>query len=181
MSKYAVVVVDVVNDFVDGVLGQPHALKTIQPIKTVLEAARKNNVPVFYTNDTHIAGEDKELEIWGEHAMAGTEGCQVYPEVAPVEGDYVIEKHTYSGFFKTTLNEKLVELGIDTLIVVGLYANICCRHTAVDGFFNGYNIVIPRDCMTSFAEEAYEGDLEYLVITTGAKIVNSDEVESLFA
>ena len=50
MKKYAVLVVDVLNDFVTGPIAGDNAKTVIQPIARLTEEARKNNVPVIYTN-----------------------------------------------------------------------------------------------------------------------------------
>lgn len=174
MAKHAVIVVDVLNDFVEGLVGSPHAITVIKPCQKLIAAARKRNAPVIYTNDAHVEG-DCELSIWGPHAMRGSQGAQIYDAIAPQGDDIVIEKHNYSGFFKTELDDTLKSLGVDSLIVAGLYSNICCRLTCIDAFQNGYKVTIAREAMTSFDESAYEGDLEYLKTVAGAEAVSVDE------
>jgi nicotinamidase-related amidase len=61
--KYAVIVVDMLNDFVTGTLTCQRALDTIQPNKKIITAARKNNVPVIYANDSHLKNIDHELKL----------------------------------------------------------------------------------------------------------------------
>ena len=180
MTKHAVIVVDVLNEFVDGLVGRPHAINVIEPCQKIIAAARDLKVPVIYTNDAHNDN-DIELAIWGPHAMKGTEGAMVHDGVAPQDGDIIIEKHNYSGFFKTELDETLKGLGVDSLVVVGLYSNICCRLTCVDAFQHGYKVTIAREAMTSFDEAAYEGDLEYLKIVAGAEAVSVDEAIALLS
>ena len=178
MAKHAVIVVDVLNDFVEGLVGSPHAITVIEPCQKLIAAARGLNVPVIYTNDAHVE-EDDELAIWGPHAMKGSQGAQIYDAVAPQGGDIVIEKHNYSGFFKTELDDTLKELGVDSLVVVGLYSNICCRLTCIDAFQHGYKVTIAREAMTSFDESAYESDLEYLKTVAGAEAISVDEAITL--
>lgn len=174
MAKYAVIIVDVLNDFVEGLVGSPHAVTVIEPCQKLIAAARKHDVPVIYTNDAHIDN-DGELSIWGPHAMKGSQGAQVYDAVAPQNNDIVIEKHNYSGFFKTELDSVLRDLEVDSLVVAGLYSNICCRLTCIDAFQHGYKVTIAREAMTSFDESAYESDLEYLKVVAGAEAVSVDE------
>lgn len=178
MAKNALVIVDVLNDFVEGLVGSPHASTVLEPCQKLIDAAHKGNVPVIYTNDSHVE-EDVELAVWGLHAMKGTQGGQVHSAVAPQEGDIVIEKHNYSGFFKTELDSVLKDLGVEHLIVTGLYSNICCRLTCIDAFQNGYKVTIAREAMTSFDETAYESDLEYLKLVAGAEVVSVDEAMEL--
>lgn len=178
MAKHAVVIVDVLNDFVEGLVGSPHAITVIEPCQTLIAAARANSVPVIYTNDAHVES-DCELGIWGPHAMKGSQGAQIHSSVAPQNGDIVVEKHHYSGFFGTGLDRILKELGVDSLIVAGLYSNICCRLTCIDAFQHGYKVTIAREAMTSFDESAYESDLEYLKVVAGAETASVDEAVAL--
>ena len=46
-------------------------------------------VPVIFCNDAHLPGIDRELIIWGDHAIVGTKGAEVIPELNLCEKDYV--------------------------------------------------------------------------------------------
>ncbi len=176
-EKTAVLVVDMLHDFVKGALSCTQAREIVAPIRSLLTEARQKKVPVFYCNDCHVPGTDPELKLWGEHAIAGTAGAQVVPELLPCPGDYIIPKHCYSGFFQTELQWLLTTLGIENLIITGLYTNICVRHTAADAFCWGYHIYIPRDCVSAFAPQEFEGDIAYLQTVYGAKIISVDEIK----
>ncbi|MCL2655760.1 MAG: cysteine hydrolase [Coriobacteriia bacterium] len=180
MSKKAVIVVDMLNDFVTGSLACERAQRIIAPMQKLVEAAREHGVPVIYSNDAHLPGIDHELELWGEHAMAGTPGAQVIPEIAPAEGDYVVPKRRYSGFFQTDLNILLRELGVDTLIITGLHAHMCVRHTCADAYQWGYSVVVPTDGVESFTQEDFDGGVKYLKETYAADITDIDHIVSEF-
>ncbi len=81
-----VIVLDMVNDFVTGEIAAERAQRIIPTLREdLLPAARENDVRVIYANDAHRP-EDTELDVWGEHAMRGTEGAEVIPELTPEEG-----------------------------------------------------------------------------------------------
>nr|WP_148217141.1 isochorismatase family cysteine hydrolase [Acidilobus saccharovorans] len=170
----ALVIVDMLNDFIDGALATPEAKATVAPARKVLEAFRRNGWPVIYVNDAHYPT-DIEMPLWGPHAMKGTRGAEVYSELAPREGEYVLEKHAYSGFFGTALDHILRSLGVDTVVLVGLDADICVRHTAADAFFRGYKVVVVRDAVAARIDKNWE---TYYKKVYGATVLNSDEVES---
>lgn len=176
-SKTAVIVVDMLNDFVKGELSWEQSRAIVPPIQSLLSSARQKGVPVFYCNDCHMPGIDPELKLWGDHAIAGTEGAEIVSELAPQKDDYVIPKHCYSAFFQTDLQWILTSLGIENLIITGLYTNICVRHTAADAFCWGYQIYIPKDCVSAFTAEEYETDIAYLKTVYGAIILSSDEIK----
>jgi nicotinamidase-related amidase len=82
----ALVIVDMLQDFVDGRLANPAAVPTIERIGALAEAARgREDWIVVYGNDAHQPG-DVELRLFGEHAMVGTQGAEVIEALAPSAG-----------------------------------------------------------------------------------------------
>lgn len=180
MARYAVIVVDMLNDFVTGALGCERGQAIVPDLKILIDSARDHRIPVIYANDSHLKGIDHELKLWGDHAIRGTEGAEVIPELTPAEQDYVVPKRRYSGFYQTDMEMLLQELGVDTVIITGLHAHMCCRHTAADAYYRGYDIVVPRQTTNSFTEEDYQGGLKYLKEVYGATICELSEIMEKF-
>lgn len=181
MAKYAVLVVDMLEDFVNGALTCDMAKEIVPDVSRLVDAAREKNVPVIFSNDCHIKGVDKELEFWGDHAIAGTPGAEVIPELkADPEKDFIVPKRHYSGFFGTDLNILLRDLGVDTCVICGLHAHMCCRHTGADAYQYGFDLVIPEETTGSFTKEDYLGGLEYFKATYGGEVCKLDDLISRF-
>ena len=130
LNKPAILVVDMLNDFVYGALTCERGKAIVPATARLLDAAREAGIPVIFCNDAHRAGIDRELTIWGDHAIAGTPGAEVIPELKLSERDYVVPKRRYSGFFQTDLDILLKELGVETVVMTGLHAHMCVRHTS---------------------------------------------------
>lgn len=171
----AVIVVDMLVDFVHGKLAAARAAALIDPLARLLGAARAAAKPVIYVGDAHLP-HDFELRLWGEHAMRGSDGARIIPELAPGKDDYLLEKRSYSAFFETGLDSLLRSRSVDTLVLAGLHTHICVRHTAADAFFRGYRIVVPTDCVTAFAEAEHESGLEYLRRIYGAELTTGRDL-----
>ncbi len=171
----AVLVIDMLNEFVTGKFGFEGAREIVPRIKRVLEWARRGGIPIIYVCDSHEPG-DPELRVWGEHAMKGTEGAKIVPELSPSPGDLVIEKRTYSAFFSTQLDQLLKDKKIQELILMGLVTNICVQHTAADAFFRGYKIRVLTDCTASPVKEEHERALQYMKQVYGAELLSSEEL-----
>ena len=75
-KRYAILVIDMLNDFINGKLKLKGAEKIVPNIQKLLNFARLQNIPIIYCNDSHLPN-DKELQIWGRHAMKGTRGAEV--------------------------------------------------------------------------------------------------------
>ena len=176
MPKRAVIIIDMLNDFVTGDLKCERAERIIPNLKRLIEAAREKGVPVIYANDAHYPEDFEVVRRWGKHAIKGTPGAEVIPELKPAEKDYIIEKRTYSGFFETGLDSLLRSLGVETVILCGLHTHICVRHTAADAFFRGYKIVIAKDGVESFTEKDHVEGLNYLRDVYGAELKSVDEI-----
>jgi len=169
MSASAVIVIDVANDFVNpgGVIAeaggtdyQARARAIVAPLARLLDAARATGVMVLYATDAH--GEsDTELRKFPPHSMKGTWNAEIVPELAPKQGDVVIEKTTYSPFVCTNLDDVLRSRGIERLYVTGLHTDCCARHTSGDAFQRGYDLVWVTDALQAFTEEAHRAGLDY--------------------
>jgi nicotinamidase-related amidase len=172
--KAAVLVIDVISDFVTGALGSDRAAAIVPRIRRLLERARGLGVPVIYVTDAHLPGADREFEVWPRHAEKGSEGARVLEEIRPLEGDHHIEKRRYSCFYATGLDALLRELGVDTVILTGLVTHICIQHTAADAFFRGYTVIVPEDCVQAPTDEAQEASLRYMEEMYGAEVTSSE-------
>ena len=180
LENVAVIVVDMLNDFVTGALGCDRAKAIVPATAELLDAARKAGVPVIFSNDAHIAGIDRELKLWGDHAIAGTKGAEVIPELKLSDKDYVVPKRRYSGFFQTDLDILLKELGVKTVIMTGLHAHMCVRHTSADAYCLGYDVIVAKEATDSFTQEDYENGLAYLKTCYGADASTNEELIAAF-
>ena len=87
----------------------------------------------------------------------------------------MFEKRVYSSFHNTGVDFLLRNLNVDTVIIVGLYTDICVRHSAADAYQRGFKVLIPEDCVESLFEDNLQG-IEYLRKIYNAKITSSDEL-----
>ena len=180
LENVAVIVVDMLNDFVTGALGCDRAKAIVPATAELLDAARKAGVPVIFSNDAHIAGIDRELKLWGDHAIAGTKGAEVIPELKLSDKDYVVPKRRYSGFFQTDLDILLKELGVKTVIMTGLHAHMCVRHTSADAYCLGYDVIVAKEATHSFTQEDYENGLAYRKTCYVADAYTNEELIAAF-
>lgn len=185
MENPAVILVDMLNDFVTGKLEVKRTKYIIPNLQRLVKASRENDVPVIYNNDAHYPQDPEVVEKWGKHAIKGTKGAEVIPELKPSEKDYIVEKRTYSGFYETGLDPLLRSLykgaGVKTVILGGLHTHMCVRHTAADAFFRGYHIIVAKDGVEAFTKKDHEQGLKYLENVYNAKIMTVDEIIKEFS
>lgn len=172
-QERALLVLDMIHDFADpaGALYCGPSMQRIIPVvASEIARARAAGEPVVYLTDNHLP-DDAEFEMFPPHAIAGTRGAQIIPQLAAAPGDSVIPKRRYSGFFGTDLHITLRERGVTTLRLVGDCTNICVLYTAADARNLGYAVEVVRDGVTSFDEEAHRDALRELEKTLGATLV----------
>ena len=167
----ALVIVDMQNDFVreDGALPVPGAEESIPAMRKLVEWARDEGVPVFYTQDTHFEG-DPEWETWGRHVEEGTDGWRIVEELAPDDRELVFPKCRYDGFYGTDLDHQLRLRGIETLIVCGTVANICVHYTAASAALRWYRVIHPVDALSALTEFDFEAALRQASFLFGATL-----------
>jgi nicotinamidase-related amidase len=173
MAKEALIIIDMLNDFVlqGAPLEVPETRKVIPNIKREIEKARATQSPVIYVCDSH-APDDKEFSKfgWPPHAVKGTKGAEVVDELKPEEGDIVIEKTTYSGFYGTGLDRKLKELNVDSLRLTGCVTHICVMFTASDAVLRDYKVTVVEDAVAGISKEDHDAALRIMKNVMGVKI-----------
>lgn len=160
--KTAVIVNDMINDFVTGVFKSDRAMKIIPNIKALLQYAREQKARVVHATDAHLPEVDPEFDVWGSHAVAGSWGAEIVDELKPVKGDFRVLKRKYSTFHGTGLDQLLRDLKVDTVILTGVLTDICIQHTAADAFSKGYKIIIPQDCVETLDAKTQAEALRYI-------------------
>lgn len=168
----ALVVVDMLNDFVseEGALPVPGAKDIVLPIKKRLEKARDDGWLIVYLADSH-SKDDKEFEVWGEHAVVGTWGNRVIDELSPEENEIVVPKRRFSGFYGTDLDLVLRENEINTLVITGVLTNICVLYTATDAYQRGYKVIVPEDSVAAADDKMHKFAVRQLKEVVGAEVV----------
>jgi nicotinamidase-related amidase len=125
--------------------------------KTVelLGAARANGIPVIHARD--LAGFPSPWQRWRSreaqrHSLdhlpedVRDKWNEIVVELAPVEGELVIDRPAPSCFAGSPLLFHLNYLEVDTLIVCGETTSGCVRATVVDAATNRFWVGIVGDC-----------------------------------
>ncbi|MCM1941996.1 cysteine hydrolase [Streptomyces sp. G3] len=123
------------------------AAETVAAIAGLSERARAAGVPVVTVRQRD------------EGMVPGTEGWQVAPELAPREGEPVVDKTTPDSFLGTGLDETLRTLGVTEVIVTGFATEVCVDTTARQALSRGYDLVVVADGHTTSVRTEEDVDL----------------------
>jgi isochorismate hydrolase len=137
---------------------RPIARFVADNISWVSAACRSRTVPVFYTRHGHqdISADGGMIyEWWGQSVTYGAGEWEIMREVAPKEGDTVLDKRRYSAFRGTGLDGMLRGLGVKELIVTGVLTNCCCENTAREAFDRDYRVFFASDATAAANEELH--------------------------
>ncbi len=173
-KKEAVIVIDMINDFVTVKLGNENAEKVVPNVKELLEKASEEDILKVFVEDTHRE-DDPEINHWGAHAMEDEEGSETIPELKGL-ANRKINKRFYDGFYKTDLELTLRQHQIERVVLIGVTTDICVQHTAAGAFFRDYEIKVVKDCTASPTREKKETALDYMESIYGAEIVESEDI-----
>ncbi|MFG3157660.1 cysteine hydrolase family protein [Streptomyces sp. NPDC048219] len=137
-----------VIDMQNALMGIAHrAAETVAAIAGLSARARAAGVPVVTVRQG-----DEEL-------VPGTEGWRVVPELAPREGETVVDKTTPDSFLGTGLDGTLKALGVTELIVTGFATEVCVDTTARQALSRGYDLVVVSDGHTTSLRGEGDADL----------------------
>lgn len=161
-NKHCIVVIDMLNDFIDekGALCCKNGVKIVPKIRELVDFAHDNNIQVVHVQEAHRKN-DRDFRVRPVHAVKGTWGSDFIPELKPEEekGDYIVQKRRHSAFSFTDFDLFLREEEIDTVVLTGVWTNVCVRSTASDALYHGYNVICISDGTTSQDEDMHVSGL----------------------
>ena len=185
MTDSALVVVDMLYDFIDGSLACQNAEEAV---KATLKFIDKNThgqggeeheildtFPILFIRDHHPADHSSFKEfggIWPAHCVAGTHGGDIHKELLPYANEELTfdkgcDKATeqYSGFeglnnAEQSLGEVLELLDISDVYVCGIATEYCVRNTCKDLLKAGFKVHLLKDCLAYVDLEGHQKALQ---------------------
>lgn len=163
-ERTGLLVIDMQQGFIQhgAPLEVPMAREQLATIAAVLEAFRERDLPVFHTrfvvkDDEFIPfyrarAPQRGLDIAPPRRMFSPDSAdaRIAPELAPREGEPVIDKIAYDGFADTALESVIRSRGVDTLIIVGTVVNWCVDSTLRGAFHRRFQCIVVADGVSGY-------------------------------
>lgn len=157
------IVVDMQNDFIDGALGTPEALRIVPD---VIKKIKEFDGTVLATRDTHgenYLSTQEGLNLPVIHCVNGTNGHEIRAEIAELIESEPIDKPSFGS---VELGEKLTEMHktekIDSITLIGLCTDICVISNAmlIKAFLPEVPIAVDAACCAGVTPESHRRALE---------------------
>jgi nicotinamidase-related amidase len=162
-----------------------NAAEALPQIARLTEAARAAGVPVVHCKALRRAdglGANSNARIFRAMARAemtlapGSEAAEIVPEVPVADSDLVLERyHGLSPFQGTELDFLLRNMGVRTIVGVGVSVNVAIQNFSFDAVNASYQMVIPRDAVAGFPKEYVEAVFEN-TLGAVATLVTTDQI-----
>jgi nicotinamidase-related amidase len=132
-------VIDVQNEYFapDGRMILPEGEKGLANVLALLDAARAHGLPVFHIVHEALAA--------GGTFSAGTHAVEIHPAIQVRPGEMRILKHFPGSFTQTPLEAYLRRAGVDTVIICGFMAQMCCDTTTRQARERGFKVEYAAD------------------------------------
>jgi maleamate amidohydrolase len=137
----------------------------VAAINKLIQAARKNGVPIVFTVVGYNPNVPADGGLWPEKAPSllelklGSELVELDPRIHRAPEDLLLVKKYASAFLGTPLAATLVTRGVDTLVVTGCTTSGCVRASVVDALSHGFRPIIPHEAVGDRAQEPHEANL----------------------
>lgn len=188
MSKQALIVVDVQNDFCPGgALAVAHSDEVIEPLNELIDEFLERGDPVYKSRDWHPPSTkhfEKYGGTWPVHCVQNTEGAEFHPALRDDPRIHVVSKglgdtDCYSAFDETNLAAQLHEQGVEEVLVGGLATDYCVKSTVIAAIDNGFKVKALKNAMRGVERKPGDSDraIEAMRVA-GAEIIGSRKQEA---
>ena len=184
-DRTALLVIDMQRDFLQPggfgeLLGNDVSLlaRAVPPTQRVLAAARAAGVMVVHTREGHrpdlsdcppakrrrgrLAVGIGDQGPMGRVLVRGEAGHGIVPELAPVDGEPVVDKPGKGAFYATDLEATLRNRGIESLWVTGVTTEVCVTTTVREANDRGFECLVLEDCVGSYFPEFQRAALDMI-------------------
>ncbi|WP_456309583.1 isochorismatase family protein [Serratia proteamaculans] len=176
-SRCVLLIHDMQNYFVQTLSGELLYAVVNSTIK-VLQWARKNNIPVFFSAQPGCMTKKQRgllNDLWGPGMCSTEEDRQIITELVPRYDETVLTKWRYSAFYNSPLADMLNDLKRDSLIITGIYASVGISATAIDAFTRDIKPFLVSDAIADFTQFGHQQAVDYLADNC-ARVTSVDEV-----
>ncbi|MBQ2694768.1 MAG: cysteine hydrolase [Clostridia bacterium] len=162
------IVIDMQNDFIDGVLGTKEAVAILPAVK---EKIKNFNGRVLFTRDTHESDylstqEGQNLPV--EHCMRDTHGWQINAELDALRKEEPIDKPVFGSVALGQLLKAYdtYEEKIESITLVGVCTDICVISNAmlIKSFLPETPIFVDAACCAGVTPESHERALDAMAV-----------------
>src|ERR671929_1228428 len=187
MTRRALIVVDVQNDFCPGgALAVERGDEVVAPLNRLIREFLERGEPVYKSRDWHPP-KTKHFKAyggtWPVHCVQNTKGAEFHPALRDDPRIKVIskglgDKDCYSAFDETDLASHLQEQNVEEVVVGGLATDYCVKNTVLDALKHGFKVKALENAMRAVELQPGDGDRAIDEMrAAGAEIVNSSEQE----
>jgi len=158
-------------------------------ILRLLEFFREYKLPVIYTKfasrrkdrmdySNSIRRVNERFEsMFGKYIFPSIQeiAADIIPELKPEETDTIILKTTNGTFSSTDLEHQLKNIGVNTIIVVGVVTHVCVENTARIAFDLGFNVFVVNDACAGWSPTLHNAALRGMELFF-IDVLTTDEV-----
>ncbi|MEW6720097.1 MAG: isochorismatase family cysteine hydrolase [Thermodesulfobacteriota bacterium] len=177
-GRKALIVVDMLNDFLrpGAPLEVPAAREIVPALRRRIAKARRDGELVVFVCDSHRRNDPEFAKMgWPPHAVEGTPGAAVFPALSPAPGDAVVEKRTYSGFYRTALDAVLRRRKVRSVTVAGCVTNICIQFISGEAAIRGYDVTVDERLVAGLSRKDHAHALGQMEKVLGVRVLRRPE------
>jgi isochorismate hydrolase len=180
-KKTALLILDMQNFFLDSGSHAfiPSAAAIIPRINKLNEQIFQSGGKIIFTRHLNTDNNAMNMERWWRDILTNSNTLSDLSKDLRIKDNLIVHKSQYDAFYKTNLEEILVNSEISQLIISGVMTHLCCETTARSAFVRGFEVFFGIDTTATYNRDFHTSSLINLSHGFATPLLSDEIIKSL--
>ncbi len=150
-STRALLVIDMQLVAFDGKITPPitNGSQLLENVSSLIAICRTTRIPIVFIQTCALSGQPYAKD---------THGWEIHPEISPQPQDRTVYKRNSSGFDETDLHQVLTKIGVNAVVICGIWSDFCVANTSISALELGYDVYVAADAHGTVSNSEQEAN-----------------------
>jgi isochorismate hydrolase len=137
----------------------PSAAAIVPNLQELIRVYARYNQPILFTRHTNNLKDSGRMASWWKELIRIEDPASEIISELDTSAGTILQKSQYDAFYHTSLEELLINAGIQQVVIAGVMTHLCCETTARSAFTRGFEVFFLVDGTATYNERFHRASV----------------------